>query len=92
MPKFLYHILFVEAPKYVNKGMGNPKLMSNVMSKIKIPVPPLEIQCEIVRILDKFSALIVELKDLLAEIEARQKQYEYYRDKLLTFKELVIDK
>ena len=67
--KFLYYTLSVEAPKHVNKGMGNPKLMSNVMGKIKLPVPPLEVQSEIVRILDNFTELTV-----------RKKQYEYYRD------------
>ena len=44
---FLYYALSIEAHKHVNSGMGNPKLMSNVMSRIKIPVPPLEVQSEI---------------------------------------------
>ena len=78
--KFLFYILSIEAPKYVNKGMGNPKLMSNVMAKIRVPVPPLEVQGEIVRILDDFTLLSAELS---AELKARQVQYEYYRDKLL---------
>ncbi|MFP7707537.1 restriction endonuclease subunit S [Trueperella sp. LYQ141] len=51
-------------------------------SKFKIPVPPLEVQQEIVRILDTFSTLEAELE---AELEARQRQYAYYRDTLLTF-------
>ena len=55
MIKYLYHVLKVEAPKYVRRGMGNPKLMSNVMGNIQIPVPPLPIQREIVRILDNFT-------------------------------------
>ncbi len=56
--------------------------------KIKIPVPPLAEQERIVKILDKFDTLTNDItKGLPAEIEARQKQYEYYRDKLLTFKE-----
>lgn len=50
-----------------------------------VPVPPLAIQNEIVDILDKFTALEAELE---AELEARRKQYEYYRDKLLTFSKL----
>lgn len=82
IPKFLYYVLSIEAPKYVNAGMGNPKLMSNVMAKIKVPVPPLEVQCEIVHILDDFTLLSAELS---AELKARQKQYEYYKGKLLTF-------
>lgn len=64
--------------------MGNPKLMSNVMEKIHIPIPPLPIQQEIVRILDTFTNLTAELT---AELTARRKQYEYYRDELLTFGE-----
>lgn len=70
--------------------MGNPKLMSNMIAKIKIPAPPLEEQKRIVAILDRFDALCNDLTSgLPAEIEARKKQYEYYRDKLLTFKEAV---
>ena len=70
--------------------MGNPKLMSNMIAKIKIPVPPLEEQKRIVAILDRFDALCNDLTSgLPAEIEARKKQYEYYRDKLLTFKEAI---
>lgn len=80
--RFIFHTLQVEAPKYVNKGMGNPKLMSNVMARIKFAVPPLEVQREIVRILDNFTGLTAELT---AELTARKKQYEYYRNELLTF-------
>ncbi|AFI00825.1 type I restriction enzyme subunit S [Helicobacter pylori Shi112] len=58
-------------------------------SKITIPIPPLEIQQEIVKILDQFLALTTDLlAGIPAEIEARKKQYEYYREKLLTFKPL----
>ena len=78
--RYIYHSLQIEAPKYVNKGMGNPKLMSNVMARIKLAVPPLEVQREIVRILDSFTLLTAELT---AELTARKKQYEYYRDELL---------
>lgn len=60
----------------------------NELKNITIPVPPLPIQEEIVSILDRFDALCNDLtSNLSAEIEARKKQYEYYRDKLLTFKE-----
>ena len=76
----------MSAPNYVNAGMGNPKLMSNVMAKIKLPIPPLDEQKRIVAILDRFDALCNDISSgLPAEIQARQKQYEYYRDKLLTF-------
>ena len=83
--KFLLYILATVSKKYVSAGMGNPKIMSNVMEKIKIPIPPLAIQQEIVKILDTFTTLEAELE---AELEARKKQYEYYRDKLLTFEPL----
>ena len=76
--KYLYYALTIETPKYVNSGMGNPKLMSNVMVEVKVPVPPLEVQCELVRILDKFRLLT-------AELTARRKQYEYYMGDLLFF-------
>lgn len=60
--------------------------MSFVRS-LKIPVPSLEVQNRIVFVLDNFNAICTDLSSgLPAEIEARQKQYEYYRDKLLTFK------
>jgi len=86
--KFLYHVLSIEAKKYVLNGMGNPKLMSNVMATIKIPVPSLPVQQKIVSILDKFDTLVNDLTHgLPAEINARRTQYEYYRNKLLTFKE-----
>ena len=58
------------------------------MENVEIPVPPVEVQSEIVRILDCFVELKEELtKELIKELTARQKQYEYYRDKLLTFNE-----
>lgn len=80
--KFVYYALQVNAKGYVNDGMGNPKLMSNVMARVVIPLPPLPVQCEIVRILDNFSELTAELT---AELTSRKKQYEYYRNRLLTF-------
>lgn len=55
-------------------------------SQIEIPLPPLEVQTEIVRILDKFTSLEAELEaELKAELDCRKRQYEYYRDKLLSF-------
>lgn len=62
------------------------RLWISKYSKFKIPFPPLPVQCEIVRILDEMAFMNEELeKKLRAELEARQKQYEYYRDALLTF-------
>ena len=83
--KYLYYWLSIEAKKHVYSGMGNPKLMSNQMEKIQIPLPPLSVQQEIVRILDKFTQLEAELE---AELDCRKRQYEYYRNKLLTFNEI----
>lgn len=80
LTRYIFHILQVEAPKYVNKGMGNPKLMSNVMARIKLAVPPLEVQREIVRVLDSFTLLTAELT---AELTARQKQYNEYLNLLI---------
>ena len=86
--KYLYYILHKYAPLYVNKNTSNPKLMSNVMSDIKIPIPPIETQNKIVEILDKFSSLTNNILDgLPKEIELRNKQYKYYRNLLLDFKE-----
>lgn len=62
------------------------KINMGDIGKITLPVPPLPVQREIVRILDNFTELTAELT---AEIEARQKQYEYYRDKLLSFEEKI---
>ena len=79
---FLYFWLSKTAKDYVLEGMGNPKLMSNVASTIKIPIPPLQEQQRIVTILDTFEASIQNLE---AQLKEREKQYEYYRNKLLTF-------
>jgi len=80
--------------RYIYHVMGNigyssdehKRLWISIYSAIKIPVPPLPVQQEIVRILDNFTESTAELTvELETELEARQKQYEYYRDKLLTF-------
>ena len=84
LTKFVYYYLTISTKKYVSSGMGNPKLMSNVMGKIKIPIPPLEIQEKIVQTLDKFTDYVTELT---SELTLRQKQYSYFRDNLLNFDE-----
>lgn len=62
------------------------RIHANDMEKFEIPLPPLSLQNKIVKVLDKFQILIADTKGLLPEeIEQRQKQYEYYREKLLTF-------
>ena len=70
-------------------GGGQPQFNANVLSKVLIPLPSLEEQQRIVDILDRFDKLCNDISEgLPAEIEARQKQYEYYREKLLSFKKL----
>ncbi len=70
------------------KGAKMPRGSKDAVMQYKIPVPSLEEQARIVAILDRFDALTNDITSgLPAEIEARRKQYEYYRDKLLTFKE-----
>ena len=73
--------------KRTANGVTRFNVSKALMSKVTIPVPPLEVQNQIVQILDRFDALCNDLtQGLPAEIEARRKQYEYYRDQLLTFK------
>jgi type I restriction enzyme specificity protein (fragment) len=86
LPRYVYHYLKKEHLERLNTAGGVPSLTQAVLNKVEIPVPPLEIQQEIVRILDNFTELSAELAAKLeAEIAARKKQYEYYRDALLTF-------
>ena len=87
-PNFLKHLFRSdELRKKIGKtasGVTRFNVSKVKFAKIQIPVPPLPVQEEIVRILDAFSSLEAELE---AELEARKKQYEYYRNKLLTFNE-----
>lgn len=62
------------------------RIHANDMEKFEIPLPPISLQNKIVKVLDKFQVLLADTRGLLPEeIEKRQKQYEYYREKLLTF-------
>lgn len=81
--RYIYHIM-----GYLNFTSNEHKrLWISVYSQFKIPLPPLEVQTEIIRILDKYSESVEELKKALEqELALRKKQYEYYRDKLLDFK------
>lgn len=88
LDKYLYYVYQLK-PWKVPQGGTIKRLYNDIILKTRIPVPPLEEQERIVGILDKFDALVNDLSSgLPAEIEARRKQYEYYRDKLLSFKEL----
>ena len=85
--KYLFYCYQLK-PWNITSGGTIQRLYNDNIRNAKIPVPPLEEQERIVNILDKFDALCNDItKGLTAEIEMRKKQYEYYRDKLLTFKE-----
>ena len=89
--KFIYYCLCSKSKliKSQVRRASVPRLSRKVIENMIIPVPPIPVQREIVRILDNFSSLEAELeKQLEAELEARRKQYEYYRDQLLSFKHL----
>ena len=93
LPQFLYHVLasddFFGYDNNNAKGAKMPRGDKASVMKYQFMLPTLEKQIKIVTILDRFDSLCNDIsKGLPAEIEARQKQYEYYRDKLLTFKEL----
>ena len=84
--KYLYYSL--EGRHYKVPTSGIPQLTVPVIKKEKVSIPPLDVQNRIVNVLDNFEKICSDLNiGLPAEIEARQKQYEYYRDKLLTFAE-----
>ncbi len=90
-PKFLLFLLssdkFFDYDMQSAKGAKMPRGDKSAILKYKIPIPPLSEQNRIVTILDKFDKLVNDISvGLPAEIEARRKQYEYYRGKLLDFK------
>lgn len=87
--RWAYHMLgFMNLNQFATKS-AQPGLSVARLSKVPISLPNLERQEEVARILDSFDSMINGLNyGLPAEISARRKQYEYYRDKLLTFKEL----
>ncbi|CBG40086.1 restriction endonuclease subunit S [Helicobacter mustelae] len=92
IPKYLFYWLQVKQDAiYATKSTGGiPHVYSKNLDNLPIPLPPLEVQREIVKILDDFSTLTEDLSSgIPAEIAARKKQYEYYRDKLLTFTPLI---
>lgn len=83
-PHFLFFVLkeFEEKIKVLQSEGGVPTINTKKVGNIEIPIPPLDVQNEIVRILDTFTSHTAELQ---AELQARKEQYEYYRNKLLTF-------
>jgi len=92
-PKYLAYLtqtdMFFQQKKKLAKGTKVIDVSAKDMAKISVPIPPLELQNEIVKTLDLFTELEAKLEvELQAELEARKKQYMYYRDKLLTFNKL----
>lgn len=88
LDRYVFHILMWQKSFIASKvrKASIPRLSRDVIENLTIPVPPVEIQSEIVRILDHYEEITIQLrKELEAELIARQKQYEYYRDALLTF-------
>ncbi len=87
--RYVYYCMSNQYSELLAKKQGaRGDLNSSLILETEIPVPPLDVQQHIVNVLDRFDTLCNDLTSgLPAEIEARRKQYEYYRDKLLTFKE-----
>ena len=86
--RFLYYILIAANLNQYKTAGAQPGLSVAKLEKVLVLIPSMSAQKRIVDILDRFDALCNDITiGLPAEIEARQKQYEYYRDKLLSFKE-----
>lgn len=92
IPKYYFYYMRNAFLSYIEKNMFHGSVASirrPMLNEFPVPVPPVDEQLRIIDILDRFDILINDIKaGLPAEIEARQKQYEYYRDKLLSFKEI----
>ena len=93
LSRYLFHLLqtdFIQNQIKAKSSHGSqPNLSMRVLEQIEVDVPPLDVQQRIVNVLDNFDAICSDLNiGLPAEISARQKQYEYYRDVLLSFKNI----
>lgn len=91
-PKYISHFFqseqFQDQKKRFITGTKVRRISGESLAKIRVPVPPLEVQQEIVTILDDLAKLTTELEVALREeLDARRRQYKYYRDALLTFDE-----
>ena len=87
IPKYLFYHLQKEHLEQYNTAGGVPSLTQGVLNKVKVLLPSINEQQRIVDVLDRFDTLCNDISQgLPAEIDARQKQYEYYRDKLLDFR------
>lgn len=89
LPRYVYHWVSNRYAELKSMGRGaRSDLTGSIIQSLPIAVPSLEDQSEIARTLDRFDALVNDLSiGLPAELAARRRQYEYYRDKLLTFEE-----
>lgn len=93
VPSYYWHfaqsnLYWDQANASVSNG-GQPQFNANVLKKVRVPVPSINHQTQVVNILDKLDILVNDISiGLPAEIKARRQQYEYYRDQLLSFKEL----
>lgn len=92
LPRFYFHYMRANFLPYIQKTMFQGSVASirrPMLNNFPVPVPPLDVQQRIVNVLDNFDAICSDLNiGLPAEISARQKQYEYYRDLLLSFKNI----
>lgn len=92
-PKWIYHVLntaqFYSYVESHQQGTSYPSISDSLVKEYEITLPSLDEQIRIINILDNLEETNFELNNNLSlELESRQKQYEFYRDKLLTFKEL----
>lgn len=86
IPKYFYYFIEQYDLSKFSDNPTRPSLTQSTLNKLIMNLPPLSLQNKIVKVLDKFQVLLEDTKGLLPEeIEQRQKQYEYYREKLLTF-------
>jgi type I restriction enzyme S subunit len=88
-PRYAFHQLLVQDFRSKANSGSQPFVSYSMLNKVEIPVPSLTEQERIAEVLDKFDALVNDISvGLPAEIEARRKQYEYYRNRLLRFKNI----
>lgn len=89
--RYLYHLLLQNSEKIyaISQGGAQPNLSSEKLKSLTALIPPISEQEQVIEILDRYDSFCNDITiGLPAEIKARKNQYEYYRDKLLTFKEL----
>ncbi len=85
-PKYLYYFMKTIDMMSLDSGSGRPSLTQAILNNIDIPLPSIDKQIQIIATLDRFDKLTLSIYEgLPREIELRQKQYEYYRDLLLSF-------